>query len=406
MKILFIHQNFPAQFQHLAADLAQETGNQVVALGLNGGVATPGVAPPGVTLRRYQLLRTAGADTHPLLAEQETHVRYAEACAACAMQLQRDGFTPDVIYAHPGWGEALFIKDVFPHARLLIYCEYYYALEGQDVGFDPSLPPLSLPERWRLRLRNSTNLLSMELADAALSPTRWQRNTYPAWARDKISVIHDGVDCERLRFKPDARLALPLAQGGMRSFQPGDEVVSYVARHLEPMRGFQVFMRALPDLLQRRPQAHVIVAGGEACGYGHAAPGGASWKEHMLAEVGEHIDLGRVHFTGQLAPAQYLDLLSISRVHAYWSVPFVLSWSFLEAALSGLPVIASATAPVLEFAARLDVPTVPFFDAAAFADALAERCAAGPQGPRALRHLPDTDLAQCLARQRQWLGAS
>ncbi|NHZ89871.1 glycosyltransferase [Massilia sp. CCM 8733] len=401
MKILFIHQNFPAQFLHLAADLAQRPGHHVVALCLESRAA-----PPGVTVRRYQLLRAPGADIHPLLAEQETHVRYAEACAAAALQLQRDGFTPDVIYAHPGWGEALFIKDVFPHARLLIYCEYYYALEGQDVGFDPSLPPLSLPERWRLRLRNSTNLLSMELADAAVAPTHWQRGTYPAWALDKISVIHDGIDSERLRFNPDARLVLPGADGGTRSFQPGDEVVSYVARHLEPMRGFQVFMRALPDLLRRRPQAHVIVAGGEACGYGHAAPGGASWKEHLLAELGDSIDLARVHFTGQLAAAQYLDLLSISRVHAYWSVPFVLSWSFLEAALCGLPVIASATAPVREFAARLDVATVPFFDAAAFADALAERCAAGPQGLRQLRHLPDTDLAQCLARQRQWLGAS
>lgn len=400
MNILFIHQNFPAQFQHLAADLAQRPEHQVVALGMH---ARP--VPAGVTLRRYQLLREAGADTHPLLAEQETHVRHAEACAAAAMQLARDGFTPDVIYAHPGWGEALFIRDVFPHARLLIYCEYYYALEGQDVGFDPSLPPLSLPERWRLRLRNSTNLLSMELADAAVSPTRWQRNTYPAWAREKISVIHDGIDSERLRFNPEARLALQGADGETRTFRPGDEVVSYVARHLEPMRGFEVFMRALPELLRRRPQAHVIVAGGEASGYGHAAPGGASWKQHMLDELGDRLDLARVHFTGQLGADRYLALLSVSRVHAYWSVPFVLSWSFLEAALSGLPVIASATAPVLEFAGRLDVPTLPFFDAAAFAGALAERCAAGAQ-ERQPRYLAETDLAQCLARQRHWLGVS
>ncbi|RSZ60473.1 glycosyltransferase [Massilia atriviolacea] len=401
MKILFIHQNFPAQFLHLAADLAQTPGNQVVALCMHQRAA-----PAGVTVRRYQMLRPASPDIHPLLADQETHVRHAEACAAAAMQLRRDGFAPDVVLAHPGWGEALFIKDVFPHAKLLLYCEYYYALEGQDVGFDPALPPLSLPERWRLRLRNSTNLLSMELADGAVSPTRWQRATYPAWAQEKIGVIHDGIDSERLRFDPGARLALTLGDGTTRSFQPGDEVVSYVARHLEPMRGFQVFMRALPELLRRRPQAHVIVAGAEACGYGHAAPGGASWKQHMLDEVGAGIDLGRVHFTGQLAPGDYLALLSISRVHAYWSVPFVLSWSFLEAAISGLPVIASATPPVLEFASRLDVPTIAFFDAAAFAGALAERCAAAPQGPRQPRHLAETDLAQCLARQRHWLATS
>lgn len=405
MKILFIHQNFPAQFLHLSTDLASDRANQVVALCMHGGTA-----PPGVCVRRYRMLRPACPDTHPLLAEQETHVRHAEACAAAATQLAREGFMPDLVLAHPGWGEALFIKDVFPHARLHLYCEYYYALQGQDVGFDPALPPLSLPDRWRLRLRNSTNLLSMELADAAVSPTRWQRSTYPAWAREKISVIHDGIDSERLRFDPDARLALPAAGGDTRSFRPGDEVLSYVARHLEPMRGFQVFMRALPALLRRRPQAHIIIAGAENGGYGHSAPGGASWKQHMLDELDGSLDPARMHFTGPLAPAQYLALLSISRVHAYWSAPFVLSWSFLEAALAGLPVIASATAPVLEFSGRLDLPTLPFFDAAAFADALADALAdpgaASAQGARAPRYLPETDLALCLARQRQWLGAS
>ncbi|MDM5178272.1 glycosyltransferase [Massilia sp. DJPM01] len=397
MKILFIHQNFPAQFLHLAGDLARR-GHQVVALCRNARAA-----PDGVTLRPYQLLRPAMPEIHPLLAEQESQVRHAEACAAAAMQLQREGFTPEIVLAHPGWGEALFIKDVFPDAKLLMYCEYYYALEGQDVGFDPGLPPLSMPERWRLRLRNSTNLLSMELADAAIAPTRWQRDTYPAWARDKISVIHDGIDSERLRFNPQARLALP---GVARTFAPGAEVISFVARNLEPMRGFDVFMRALPDVLRRRPDAHAIVVGGDEVGYGYPAPGGRSWKEHMLAEVGAQLDLSRVHFAGQLAPGEYLDLLSISRVHAYWSAPFVLSWSFLEAALSGVPVLASATAPVLEFAAALGVACVPFFDAAAWADAIALRCAAGAQPRQAPPPLPELVLETCLARQRQWLAAA
>ncbi|MFB9241993.1 glycosyltransferase [Massilia antarctica] len=397
MKILFIHQNFPAQFLHLAGDLARR-GHQVVALCRNARAA-----PDGVALRTYQFLRPPMPEIHPLLAEQESQVRHAEACAAAAMQLQREGFTPDIVLAHPGWGEALFIKDVFPQAKLLLYCEYYYALEGQDVGFDPGLPPLSMPERWRLRLRNSTNLLSMELADAAIAPTRWQRDTYPAWARDKITVIHDGIDSERLRFNPEARLALP---GVAAPFAPGDEVISFVARNLEPMRGFDVFMRALPDVLRRRPDAHAIVVGGDEVGYGYPAPGGRSWKEHMLAEVGARLDGARVHFAGQLTPRAYLDLLSISRVHAYWSAPFVLSWSFLEAALSGVPVLASATAPVLEFSAALGVSCVPFFDAAAWADAIALRCAAGTQPRQAPPPLPELTLENCLARQRQWLAAA
>ncbi|CUI04069.1 glycosyltransferase [Massilia antarctica] len=397
MKILFIHQNFPAQFLHLAGDLARR-GHQVVALCRNARAA-----PDGVALRTYQFLRPPMPEIHPLLAEQESQVRHAEACAAAAMQLQREGFTPDIVLAHPGWGEALFIKDVFPQAKLLLYCEYYYALEGQDVGFDPGLPPLSMPERWRLRLRNSTNLLSMELADAAIAPTRWQRDTYPAWARDKITVIHDGIDSERLRFNPEARLALP---GVAARFAPGDEVISFVARNLEPMRGFDVFMRALPDVLRRRPDAHAIVVGGDEVGYGYPAPGGRSWKEHMLAEVGARLDGARVHFAGQLAPREYLDLLSISRVHAYWSAPFVLSWSFLEAALSGVPVLASATAPVLEFSAALGVACVPFFDAAAWADAIALRCADGARPRQAPPPLPELTLENCLARQRQWLAAA
>lgn len=400
MKILFIHQNFPGQFLHLSAELARDRANEVVALSMYEQAA-----PPGVRLRPYRLLRPAAPETHPLLLDQESHVRRAEACAAAALQLQREGYTPDLIVAHPGWGEALFIKDVFPRARLLIYCEYYYALEGQDVGFDPEQAPLSFAERCRLRLRNTSNLLSMELADAAVAPTQWQKSTYPAWAQDKITVIHDGIDVARLAFQPAARLTLALADGSRRRFAPGDEVLSYVARNLEPMRGFQVFMRSLPEVLRRRPQAHAIVVGGNERGYGHAAPGGRSWKEHMLAEVGGRLDLARVHFVGKVAYAQYLELLSISRVHTYWTAPFVLSWSFLEAALSGMPVVASATAPVLDFSRQLGVTTLPFFDHAQFSEHLIEQL----QRPAVARHpchrMPEIELAQCLAAQQKLLMA-
>ncbi|MFS2004291.1 glycosyltransferase [Duganella sp. CT11-25] len=400
MKILFVHQNFPGQFLHLAADLGRDPAHQVVAL---GRYQQP--VPAGVTLRTYRMLRPAAADTHPLLQHQEGQVLHAEAAAAAALQLQREGYTPDVIVAHPGWGEALFLKDVFPRARLLIYCEYYYALEGQDVGFDPALPALSFAERCRLRLRNSTNLLSLELADAAVSPTQWQRNTYPAWARERISVIHDGIDSARLRHDPDARLELR-RDGRALQFQPGDEVISYVARNLEPVRGFQVFMRMLPEVLRRRPRAHAVIVGGSEPGYGSLAPGGGSWKEHLLAEVGPRLDMARVHLVGNIGYAQYLQLLSVSRVHAYWTVPFVLSWSFLEAAASGVPLVASATAPVLEFAGRLGIETRGFFDQDGYADAIAAHCAAGPGAPRPPRVLPEIELRHCLARQRQWLGAA
>jgi glycosyltransferase involved in cell wall biosynthesis len=369
MKVLFIHQNFPGQFVHLSAELAKDAANQVVALTMSEHAV-----PAGVQARRYSLLRPSAPETHPLLQNQEGHVLRAEACAAAAFKLKQDGFTPDVIVAHPGWGEALFIKDVYPQAKVVMYCEYYYAAEGQDVGFDPETPALTFADRCRLRMRNVTNLLSMEIADAAISPTEWQKSTYPAWARDKITVIHDGIDLERVRFNPQARLTLAGADGkGQLEFQPGDEVLTYVARNLEPVRGFQVFMRTLPEVLRCRPKAHAIIIGGDEVSYGQKAPGGVSWKAHMLAEVGAELDMTRVHFLGKVPYQHYLQLLSISRVHTYWTTPFVLSWSFLEAVASGVPVVASNTSPVVEFSKSLRVTTNDFFDFSGFADKVTEK---------------------------------
>jgi glycosyltransferase involved in cell wall biosynthesis len=400
VNILFIHQNFPGQFVHLAAALARQKCNKVVALTIN---RLP--VPTGVTLRPYTLLRPPAPETHPLLQEQENKILRAEACAAAAFQLKREGFVPDIIVAHPGWGEALFIKDVFPQARLLIYAEYYYALEGQDVGFDPEIPPLTFEQCCRLRLKNTTNLLSLQIADAAIAPTQWQKSTYPAWAQEKISVIHDGIDLARLKPNPKAQLVLAAnAYHGVLNFNTNDEVLSYVSRNLEPVRGFQVFMRTLPAVLRRRPNARAIVVGGDEIGYGHAAPHGLSWKAHLLAEVGGQLDLKRVHFVGKVPYQSYLDLLNISRVHAYWTTPFVLSWSFLEAALSGLPVVASDTPPVQEFAARVGASTLGFFDSEAYAEALTQALA-NTKGPRQPVNLPEISLQHCVAQQIRLLQA-
>lgn len=397
MNILFIHQNFPGQFVHLSADLAKDKQNKVVALTIEKQIS-----PPGVTVRPYTLLRSPAKDTHYLLQDEENKVLRAEACAAAALQLKREGFEPDVIVAHPGWGEALFIKDVYPHAKLVVYCEYYYAAEGQDVGFDPEFPALTFAQRCRLRLKNTTNLLSMEIADAAISPTEWQKSTYPAWAQEKITVIHDGIDLERLKFNPAARLTIANASGQQRQFQPGDEVLSYVSRNLEPVRGFHIFMRTLPEVLQRRPNAHAIIVGGDDVSYGNRPPNGGSWKDHMLAEVGSELDLNRVHFVGKVPYQCYLELLSISRVHAYWTTPFVLSWSFLEAALSGLPIVASNTAPVAEFASQLGIDTCSFFDTHAAAIGLVARLGA-PEPRRPSASLKGLAVTKCVALQSKFL---
>jgi glycosyltransferase involved in cell wall biosynthesis len=398
MKVLFIHQSFPGQFAHLALDLARDKKNRVVALSME---KLP--APLGVQVYNYSLLRRPAPEAHPLLREQEMKVLRAEACAAAAMQLKKDGFEPDVVIAHPGWGEALFIKDVFPKAKLVLYCEYYYAIEGQDVGFDPEDPPLTFEARCALRLKNTTNLLSMEIADAAISPTQWQKSTYPAWAQERISVIHDGIDLSRLKHDPKIVMTLKTKEGEVK-VKPGDEVLTYVSRTLEPIRGFHMLMRTLPDVLRRRPKARVLIAGGDDRGYGYPAPGGKTWRERMIAEVGKDLDMDRVHFVGRVPYQAYLQMLNVSRVHAYWTAPFVLSWSYLEAAASGLKVVASDTQPVREFSDRLGTSTVGFFDKAAYADALVDSLSR-KQGARKQVKVEELELRRCVDCQKKLLAS-
>ena len=398
MNVLFIHQNFPGQFVHLSASLAAQKKNRVVALTMRDNPA-----PKNVQVRKYSLLRAAAAETHPMLRDEEAKVLRAEACASAAFQLKRDGFEPDVIVAHPGWGEALFIKDVFPNAKLVIYCEYYYAAEGQDVGFDPEDPPLSFQQRCRLRIKNTTNLLSMEMADAAISPTEWQKSTYPQWAQDKITVIHDGINLDNIKTTRSTTFDIKLSNGGQVRLGRGNEVVSYVARNLEPVRGFHILMRTLPEVLRKRPNAHAVIVGGNEISYGRHAPGGISWQDHMIAEVGGEIDLDRVHFVGQIPYSSYAALINVSNVHTYWTTPFVLSWSFLEIALSGVPVVASDTPPVNEFAKALGISTAPFFDAGQFA----KHVVAELEAPKARREIEVPallDLTQCLSKQKYLLN--
>jgi glycosyltransferase involved in cell wall biosynthesis len=250
---------------------------------------------------------------------------------------------PDVICGHCGWGELMFVKDVFPEAPILSYFEFYYHLRDVDVGFDPEFPP-SPEDAFRLRARNAVGLLSFDAVDWGHSPTVWQRSVHPPELRSRISVLHEGVDTALVRPDPDAWVRL--MRDGAR-IAAGDEVVTYVARNLEPYRGFHVFMRAAREILRRRPHTRILVVGGDGTGYGAPAPGGRSWREIMLEESG----LGgeaRLHFLGQVPYEAYLKLLQVSAVHVYLTYPFVLSWSFIEAMASGCAIIGSSTPPVME----------------------------------------------------------
>jgi len=341
-RFLFIHQNFPGQFRHLAPALAA-AGHEVVALGMRSNVEKL----PGVRYFMHQARVPAGGAEQPAqLRDLLSKVLRGESASAALARLKEQGFVPDTVFVHPGWGESLFVRDVFPHARILVYAEYYYSAEGGDSFFDPefSKPP-TLAELQRLRLRNTHLMHALSDADAALSPTQFQRNRHPAWCREKISVIHDGIDTER--FRPDAGASVSLAAAGV-ALRPGDEVVTFVSRQLEPYRGYHIFMRALPELLRLRPNARVVIVGGDGVSYGAAAPAGKTWKAIFRDEVAPELDMRRVHFVGKLPHELLTQLMQVSAVYTYLTYPFVLSWSLLEAMSAGCLVVGSRTAPLEE----------------------------------------------------------
>lgn len=395
MDILFLHQNIPGQYKHLAPALAAGGRNNVVFV-----TKRQAVELPGVRTVRYKEPRAASRETHHYLALAENAVRHGQAAARCCLDLRAEGFRPSIIIAHPGWGEALFVKDVWPQAPLLTYAEFYYHGTGADIGFDPADPP-TLDAVCRARLRNTHLLLSLDAATAAVSPTEWQRSRHPRAYQPKIRTIFDGIDTRIVRPDPAARFTLPDG----RVLTRGDEVLTYVARNLEPYRGFPQMMRALPEILAARPDAQVVMVGGDEVSYGKPPEGGGSWREAMLAQVPLGDLAGRVHFTGKLPYAAYLSLLQVSSVHLYLTYPFVLSWSCFEAMAAGCLIVASETAPVAEVITDgWNGLTVPFFDSAAIArrvvEALAGRADADRLRAEARRTVVERyDLQHCLHEQ-------
>lgn len=413
MKILLIHQNFPGQFKHLAPALVQQ-GHAVSALAMKPGAPRDW---QGVRVIPYGASRGSTAGIHPWLVDFETKVIRAEACFHAARALEAQGYAPAVVIAHPGWGESLFLKDVWPRARLGIYCEFYYQQHGADVGFDPEFAQLDPADPCRLRLKNLNNLLHDEVADAGISPTQWQASTFPEPFRGRITVIHDGIDTAALAPNPQVSLALKTQAGQAITLTRQDEVITFVNRNLEPYRGYHTFMRALPELLRRRPKARVLLVGGNDVSYGsrpHAVRHGAStWKEVYVNEVRPQIpeaDWQRVHFLGLLPYQQFVPLLQLSTVHVYLSYPFVLSWSLLEAMSVGCAVVASDTAPLREAIHHDDTGRLfDFFDPQALCQQVVELLEQPDErrrlGANARRFAQaNYDLSTiCLPRQLEWV---
>jgi glycosyltransferase involved in cell wall biosynthesis len=339
MNYLFIHQNFPAQYRHIVRHLADQPGHEIYFITQPNQNAMVGVQK--VTYPKDQ---RGPVNCHAYAVEIERAIHTGATVAEVCRGLRDRGFRPDLIVGHSGWGETLFVKEVFPDVPLLANFEFFYHAHGVDVDFDPEFASI-FNEPARLLTRNAINLMAFQSADWGHSATQWQRSLHPPEMRSRISVLHEGVDTKLARPNPRARFTLP--ESG-RVLTRRDEVVTYVARNLEPYRGFHIFMRALPQLLRRRKHAQVVIVGGDGVSYGTPPPPRSTFRELLLQELGAKLDLERVHFLGLLEYRAYLSLLQVSSVHVYLTYPFVLSWSFIEAMACGCLIVGSATPPVLE----------------------------------------------------------
>ena len=362
MRILFIHQNFPGQFRHLAPAM-QMAGHSVRAL------AVQGKGLEGVETFRHQPGMQPSQTIHPWLAEFETKLIRGTSAMQAMLAMKKQGWSPDLVVTHPAWGEAMFIKEVWPQTRVLAFLEFYYSATGRDVGFEPDMQNLNMDMLARLRLKNMTHMLALECMDHGMAPTHWQRSTFPTVWQDRIDVIFDGIDTRVVC--PDSRPQMQLKHpdGTGHALKVGDEVLTFVARQLEPYRGYHQFMRALPRIQAQRPEAITLIVGGDGHSYGNAAPAGSSWKEIFLNEVKDQLDMSRIYFLGTLAYEHYLKVLQLSACHVYLTYPFVLSWSCVEALSAGCAVVGSNTAPVQEvIEANQNGLLCDFFDTQELAD--------------------------------------
>jgi glycosyltransferase involved in cell wall biosynthesis len=324
---LFIHQNMPAQFLHMCRYL-RDRGDNVVFITRN---KVNNLSQ--ITKVQYDLAREPKADMHPYLQTTESAVLHAQAVFRAIAKLKQNNIHPDIVVGHAGWGETMMVRDALPNTPILNYFEFFYRSHGQDLGFDPEYPA-SLDTLISTRFKNIVNHVSFDGGDWGLTPTQWQMQTYPASFQSKMSVIHEGIDTQALKPNPEATFALPDG----RVLRAGQKIVTFVARNLEPYRGFHTFMRAIPEIQRRHPDADIVIV--------KKLAEGDSYKKRMLAEVTFNPD--KVHFTGHLVTDRFRSVLQISAAHIYLTYPFVLSWSMMEAMSSGCLLIGSRTTPVEE----------------------------------------------------------
>ena len=372
MHVVFVHRHGPGQFVHIARRLILD--GWTVTL-----VCESADRPvPGLRVLRYG---NADAGATGSRGKNKTPIPYIAAgrrVADILSRLSHHGRAPDLIVGHIAWGGMMFVKDALPDTPVIGFCEYYFQSKGGDAGFAPA-DESSLERKQTMRLRNAVQLATLDQMDYGISPTMWQKSRYPAEYQSKIVTQHEGIDTARARPDPLASFRLP--DGPLLS--AGDPVVTFVARDLEPYRGFPQFMRAAALAGKQIPDARFVIAGGDGVSYGSGPQDGDNWRKRLLDETG--LSPERVHFLGQIPHRDLVRLFQVSAAHVYLTYPFVLSWSFLEAMSCGAPIIASATPPVREVVSdSVNGRLVDFFDIDGFA-ARIEEALTSPDSFRPLR---------------------
>ncbi|WP_299143773.1 glycosyltransferase family 4 protein [uncultured Tateyamaria sp.] len=387
MKFLFVHQNMPGQYRELIQWLAAQGGHEITFL-------TQRKKAPvfkGVNTVVYKSHHTAPDDGYGLSRTWENAAGNGFGAVMALRSLVDGGFTPDIIIGHVGWGEMSFFREVLPDTPMIGFFEYFYSVHGGPVGFDPEAK-VSEHAPYIMHGHNVVPLVNIEAVDLGHSPTMWQRNRFPKSFHDKIYVCHDGIRTDKL--KPNKKAKVTLGRIG-RALTAKDEIVTFMARNLETTRGYHQFMRALPHIQKARPNARILVVGGNDVSYGGKSKHPGGLRGQMEAEVGHLLDWDRLHFLGQVPYESYQSIIQISTCHIYLTMPFVLSWSLLESMSMQATIVASDVAPVREAMTHGETGLlVDFFDPEAIAaqvvDVLAEPRKYAHIGPAARQHVVDT----------------
>ena len=351
MDILFIHGNYPAQFRHLCAGFGANSDHRTVFL--TSSKDTSNAKLEGVQISVFEQHRKTNNQTHHYLHSMEDAVLQGQAVLRNLDTLIQNGFQPQLVIFHGGTGLGLFLRDVLPKALIVGYFEWWFTPETTKnlvKKFDLDMQLCS-------GLRNLPTADELINCDAAVVPTKWQKNQFPELLQQKLEVIFDGIDTSFFHPPKNDIDEKPLVIHNRDTqekfcFNPNVPILSYATRGMEPLRGFPEFMHSLPLIFEEFNDLEVVIAGADRCAYSYCCPThGGSWKKYFLEELKDKIPLKQLHFTGLLNYPDYRSLLWRSNLHCYFTRPYVTSWSFFEAASCGsrlLSNISPATRNIVE----------------------------------------------------------